>query len=101
MRASIALVLFLGGCLGAPEPHTDASDVATKGSNLTAAQRRARAAQIRDAAFANGMTEGYLLAGIADSETSMSHCWSELTWACMGPHSADCGGPVVAGAGDG
>ncbi len=32
----------------------------------------------------------------------MSHCWSELTWACQGPTSADCGGgPVVAGAGDG
>jgi hypothetical protein len=70
-------------------------------SNLTAAQRRERAGQIRDAATANGITQGWLLAGIADSETSMSQCWSELTWACMGPYSADCGGPVVAGAGDG
>ncbi|NIS33508.1 MAG: hypothetical protein GWN07_23530, partial [Actinobacteria bacterium] len=32
----------------------------------------------------------------------MSHCWSELTWACQGPTSPDCGGgPIVAGAGDG
>jgi len=48
------------------------------------------------------MTQGWLLAGIADAETQMSHCWSELTWACQGPSSPDCGGgPVVAGAGDG
>lgn len=71
-------------------------------STLTASQRRARAGQIRDAALAEGMTRGWLLAGIADAETSMSQCLSELTWACAGPNSADCGGgPVVAGAGDG
>ncbi|MCA9614322.1 MAG: hypothetical protein KC586_16315, partial [Myxococcales bacterium] len=71
-------------------------------SLLTAAQRRVRAGEIRDAAAANGITQGWLLAGIADAETRMSHCWSELTWACQGPNSSDCGGgPVVAGAGDG
>ena len=71
-------------------------------SSLSAAQRRTRAGQIRDAAFAAGLNQGWLLAGIADSETTMSHCWRELTWACQGPASADCGGgPVVAGAGDG
>ncbi len=101
MRASIlaaVTVLVMGACLGEPDP----SDFAAAESNLTAAQRRARAGQIRDAASANGMTQGYLLAGIADAETNMSQCWSELTWACQGPTSADCGGgPVVAGAGDG
>jgi hypothetical protein len=70
--------------------------------SLTAAQRRARAGEIRDAARASGIEQGWLLAGIADAETNMSHCWSELTWACMGPNSDDCGGgPVVAGAADG
>ena len=88
----------MGACLGAPE----SGDFAAAESNLSAAQRRVRAGQIRDAASSNGMTQGYLLAGIADAETSMSQCWSELTWACQGPNSADCGGgPVVAGAGDG
>jgi MYXO-CTERM domain-containing protein len=69
---------------------------------LTREQRRMRAGLIRDVAFAAGIEQGWLLAGIADAETGMSHCWSELTWACMGPNSPDCGGgPVVAGAGDG
>ncbi len=71
-------------------------------SLLTGPERMARAAMIRDAAAARGITQGWLLAGIADAETQMSHCWSELTWACMGPTSPDCaGGPIVAGAGDG
>ena len=71
-------------------------------SSLSSAERRVRAALIRDAAAARGLDQGWLLAGIADAETGMSQCWSELTWACMGPVSADCGGgPVVAGAGDG
>lgn len=93
--------LTLAGCLGPAEEPVPESDVASKGSMLSAAQRRTRAGQIRDAAAANGITEGWLLAGIADSETGMSQCWSELTWACQGPTSSDCGGPVVAGAGDG
>ncbi|MCA9605196.1 MAG: hypothetical protein KC619_06360 [Myxococcales bacterium] len=96
--ASVLLAVGLAGCLAPP----DLSDVAATESSLTAAQRRVRAGQIRDAAAANGITQGWLLAGIADAETSMSHCWSELTWACMGPNSPDCGGgPVVAGAADG
>lgn len=96
--ALASLVLALGACLGDAPPER----LGVSTADLTAAARRARAAQIRDAAFANGMTEGWLLAGIADAETGMAHCWSELTWACMGPTSSDCGGgPVVAGAGDG
>lgn len=100
MRAlvlALTSVLVLGACLGEPEP----GDVAAAESSLTAAQRRTRAGHIRDAAAANGITQGYLLAGIADSETSMSQCWSELTWSCQGPYSSECHGPVVAGAGDG
>ena len=100
MRASIlavVTVLTMGACLGGPTP----DEIMAAESNLSSAQRRVRAGQIRDAAAAHGMTQGYLLAGIADAETNMSQCWSELTWACQGPNSPDCGGPVVAGAGDG
>ncbi len=83
-------------------PAAPGEPIGSARSMLSAAQRRARAGQIRDAAAARGLEQGWLLAGIADAETGMSHCWSELTWACMGPASDDCGGgPVVAGAGDG
>ncbi len=60
-------------------------------------------AQIRDAAAARGIDRtAYLLAGIAQAETGLAHCWSEAQWACQGPASPDCGGgPVIAGAGDG
>src|SRR5688500_15583117 len=69
---------------------------------LTADERRARATLIRDAAAAVGMTNGVLLAGIAQVETTFAHCWSEATWACQGPPSSSCGGgPVIAGSADG
>jgi hypothetical protein len=72
-------------------------------SELSQAERMARYAQIRDAAFGRGINgTAYLLAGIAYAETGLAHCWSEATWACQGPNSPDCGGgPVIAGAADG
>ena len=97
-RLSLALLLAaasLGGCV-ADRPPIDWSDapeeIGQVHSLLTSAQRRTRAGQIRDAAAAVGITQGWLLAGIADAKTNMSHCWSELTWACQGPNSSDCGG---------
>jgi MYXO-CTERM domain-containing protein len=100
---AVSLALASSACTAPQAPASDGDGPLNMGiSLLTASERRVRAGQIRDAALASGMTEGYLLAGIADAETNMSHCWSELTWACQGPPSADCGGgPVVAGAGDG
>lgn len=106
---ALALVLASAGALSMSACSDSPIDAAAPGdpigasrSSLTAAERRSRAALIRDAAAARDLEQGWLLAGIADAETGMSHCWSELTWACMGPVSADCGGgPVVAGAGDG
>lgn len=80
---------------------SDALVVDTVETHLTAAERRARAEAIRDVAFEAGLTNGALLGGIAEAETGLAHCWSEATWACQGPHSASCGGPVIAGAGDG
>jgi hypothetical protein len=69
---------------------------------LNEAERTERCGAIRDVAADNGIATGYLLAGIASAETNLSHCWTELDWACQGPASPDCGGgPVVAGAGDG
>lgn len=71
-------------------------------AQLSPEQRRDRAERIRDAAASVGMTNGVLLAGIGQAETSLAHCWSEATWACQGPASSTCdGGPVIAGAADG
>ena len=102
----LALVLTSCSPVDPPPPMgmlIEDGDIGMSRASLTgAAARRTRAGIIRDVAYENGTTQGWLLAGIAEAETNMSHCWSELTWACQGPNSPDCGGgPVVAGAGDG
>jgi len=85
-----ATPLSAGGGPGEVEPH------------LSEAERIERAAGIRDAAAEVGMTNAALLAGIAQAETGLAHCWSEATWACQGPASSSCdGGPVIAGSADG
>jgi hypothetical protein len=71
-------------------------------AHLSTSAKLPRYAGIRDAARADGMSNAYLLAGIANDETGLAMCWSEATWACQGPSSPDCGGgPVIAGAADG
>lgn len=71
-------------------------------SSLNSSQRKARSQAILNAAAQKGLTNGFLLAGVAMAETGMAHCWSEARWACKGPASNSCGGgPVIAGSGDG
>lgn len=71
-------------------------------AELSDAERTQRAADIRDVAADNGISAGYLLAGIAQAETRLCHCYEEYGSACEGPGSVDCGGgPVLAGGGDG
>lgn len=65
------------------------------------AAQRERLALIRDTAAGMGITNAALIAGIAVSETNLAHCWSEATYACQGPDSPSCGGPVIAGSADG
>ncbi len=77
-------------------------ETAASSDSLTSGQRMDRYARMRDAAAARGIGTGYLLAGIAWTESGLAQCWSEATWACQGPASPDCGGgPVIAGAADG
>jgi hypothetical protein len=100
--AALALLVFLSACANEIDDHELASNADRGASSLTSSGRRTRAEAIRVAALGRGIRTGFLLAGIADAETQMSQCWSELTWACRGPSSPDCGGgPTVAGAGDG
>ena len=95
--------LLLGICMLACTDLTklDADDEAT-------AKRRSQSRQqdtlllLRDIAFARGIDQFTILAGVANAETGLTHCWSDATWACQGPNSDSCnGGPVIAGAGDG
>ena len=99
-----ALVMWVSACGdGSLSVDGDASvgTVETE-SSLSSLQRRARGEAILSSARQEGLTNGFLLAGIAVAETGMAHCWSEATWACQGPASSSCGGgPVIAGAGDG
>ncbi|HEU5061310.1 MAG TPA: hypothetical protein VFU21_32520 [Kofleriaceae bacterium] len=99
MRSAV-LAMTLVACQapgGAPAPEVKSSVHA-----LDAATRLARVTAIRDVSAGMGVFNGPLLAGIAQSETGMAHCWSEATWACQGPGSPSCeGGPVIAGAADG
>lgn len=100
-RRSLVACVVLGSALLGCGVH-EGREVGVIESSLNAAERRARLTQIRDAAAAAGLANGVLLAGIAENETGLAHCWSEATWACQGPVSADCGGgPVIAGSGDG
>ena len=83
-------------------PEVSADRMMTIASALRPSERRARVTMIRDAARAHGLNNGWLLAGIADVETNLAHCWSEARWACKGPASSSCeGGPVIAGSADG
>ncbi len=98
----IALASVLGACAGSeiepipidpPDPRFEKA--------LTDGERHARLLRVLEAASRVGLRRGALLAGIASAETGLVHCWREATWACQGPWSESCGGPVVAGAGDG
>ena len=114
--ASLAILVVVVGCgdeartgrrIVAPVAPDDSqvvkppkADTATGGSTLSS-KHLDMLRQIRDVAQTSGLRHGALLAGIAFAETGLAHCWSDATWACQGPHSHDCGGPVTAGAGDG
>ncbi|MFO0670235.1 MAG: hypothetical protein U0235_11495 [Polyangiaceae bacterium] len=58
-------------------------------------------ATIKRIAAEEGVHNALLIAGIGAQETRLSQCWKDARDACQGPTSAACGGPVVAGAGDG
>ena len=92
------LPIALAACVGVQtEDQTESVE-----GDLSSSQRQARSLTIRDVAAREGLRSSFLLAGIANSETGMAHCWSEATWACKGPSSSSCGGgPVISGSGDG
>nr|HEX4318274.1 hypothetical protein [Kofleriaceae bacterium] len=103
-RTTLTALLFtttIGGCMVGQDADPPAPAGATHPA-LSSSAKLPRYTGIRDAASAAGVSNAYLLAGIANDETGLAMCWSEATWACQGPSSPDCGGgPVIAGAADG
>ncbi len=102
-RAALCIATAGAAALGLACGSTKVDERASRiQSELTVAAKMPRYALIRDSARARGIENAYLLAGIANTETGLAHCWSEATWACQGPSSPDCGGgPVIAGSADG
>jgi len=96
MKCAAAILVLATGCVSDGTPTSSAT------SELTAAKRRERLEFIRDSAAEMGLYNAALLGGVAQVETGLSHCQSELTFACKGPASPSCGGePIVAGSADG
>lgn len=99
----LGVVLALGAFGCAPNNAEPEGELGVARSELSSAVRRARATTIRDAARADGITNGLMVAMLAEEETYLNHCHSEApTWSCPGPASPDCGGgAVISGGGDG
>ncbi len=104
-RSAWALITVLVGAAAAPGcvgPEIEGEEIEERDSDLSASARRTRSLAIQQVAVEEGFGNAVLLAGIANAETGLAHCWSEAQWACKGPASASCGGgAVIAGAGDG
>jgi hypothetical protein len=102
MRKLSSLIVVAGFALTACATEVAEDEpIGVEDHALSGAARRPRAERIRDVAKSRGFKNGVLLAGVASVETGLSHCWSEATWACKGPTSTFCNGPVIAGSADG
>jgi hypothetical protein len=94
MRHVLLVSIAFTACADDPQSTTT--------SDLGANQRLERETIIRDGSAQRGLRNGLLIAGLAEAEVHLAHCWSEATWACPGPASDACGGgAVVAGSADG
>ncbi len=95
----VALILLASACAAEFDLGDPSCD---EGQCDESSRRRNIAIGIRDSAAGVGMNNAVLLAGIAEVETTLVHCWRDAPWACKGPASSSCGGgPVIAGSGDG
>jgi hypothetical protein len=96
----LSLSLVALGC-GAGETQGEAEDTASFDEALTSTQKRAVCDHIKTVATNRGITNPLIVSGVPNHETGLVQCWKDATWACQGPHSNYCGGPVIAGSGDG
>ena len=97
LRVALVGVSLLSACA---ESATDDLGEQVEKSGTT--QRRDILTAIQRVAAARGIHNITAIAGVANAETGLAHCWRDATWSCRGPASQSCGGgAVVAGSGDG
>jgi hypothetical protein len=105
-----ALALLVSACSSAPEEDEEGTDegeartcrIPRYERKLDFARRENAIQAIKRSAVEEGVPNAALLvAGIGAHETGLTHCWKDARQFCQGPHSASCGGPVLAGSGDG
>jgi hypothetical protein len=89
------------GCMVPVDSTDDTEDTESFDDALTNAQKKAVSDHIKSVAKKRGVTNPLLFAGVPNHESGLVQCWKDATWACQGPHSNYCGGPVIAGSGDG
>ena len=92
--------LLASGCAVSTDS-TDDETVAHEDDALTNAQKKPVCDHIKNVAKGHGVTNPLVFAGVPNHESGLVQCWKDATWACQGPHSSYCGGPVIAGSGDG
>ncbi len=87
------MIVLLAGC---------GTSTSTTEQGITEAVKRERLTLIRDSAAEMGVYNAALLAGVAQNETGLAHCYSEASYACPGPASPSCGDEaIIAGGADG
>jgi hypothetical protein len=90
------------GCTASLDSQQDDSENTNSFDDaLTNTQKRAVSDHIKSVSAGKGVTNPLLFAGVPNHESGLVQCWKDATWACQGPHSNYCGGPVIAGSGDG
>lgn len=100
MLRKLVLLALLPACVAGSSNISEGEDERAANA-LTSSQKRAVSDRIKAVAATWGSTNPLLFAGIPHHETGLVHCWKDATWACQGPYSSSCGGPVIAGSGDG
>ncbi|HEY5928148.1 MAG TPA: hypothetical protein VIV11_40955 [Kofleriaceae bacterium] len=70
-------------------------------ATLSAGAKRGVSDRIKAIAAQYGSANPLVFAGVPNHETGLVQCWADAPYHCQGPYSAYCGGPVLAGSGDG
>ncbi len=96
----VALSLVALGC-GAIESTGDPETASSFDDALTGNQKRAVCDHIKTVAGNHGITNPLIVSGVPNTETGLVQCWKDAQWACQGPYSNYCGGPVIPGSADG